>query len=72
MKVILYTVDMRLNPQDEHQVLVPSMMPWSEENEALARELAYDGEISVVEMDDPTPVQEPTTDEVVNALLGVE
>lgn len=72
MKTIKYTVDMRLNPHDKHAVLVPCMLPWSEENEALAKGMAYDGEISIEEIDDPVPVQEPTTDEILNALLGVE
>ena len=41
-------------------------------NYAIAEKEAYNGEITVEDDGEPDPVQEPTTDDILNALLGVE
>ena len=40
-------------------------------NYAIAEKEAYNGEITVEDDGEPEPVQEPTTDDILNALLGV-
>lgn len=46
-------------------------MTWSETNEAIAGREACNGEYTIEEDGQPEPAAEPTTDEVINALLGV-
>lgn len=41
-------------------------------NYAIAEKEAYNGEITVEDDGEPDPSIEPTTDEILNALLGVE
>ena len=41
-----------------------------ESNYSIAEKEAYNGEITVEEI--PDPVTEPTTDDILNAMLGVE
>lgn len=42
-----------------------------EANYAIAEKEAYNGEITVEDDGEPEPVKEPTTEELLNALLGV-
>ena len=41
------------------------------ENEELAKREAYNGEYTIEDDGEPEPETEPSTDEVLNALLGV-
>ena len=53
------------------EVLFPSKMDWSEANEEIAKREAYNGEYTIEDDGLPEPVAEPTTDEILNAMLGV-
>ena len=44
---------------------------WSDTNEEIAKREAYNGEYTIEDDEEPEPEQEPSTDEVLNALLGV-
>lgn len=46
-------------------------MTWSEANEEIAKAEAYNGEYTIEDDGQPEPVAEPTTDDVINTLLGV-
>lgn len=46
-------------------------MPWSEFNENIAKTEAVNGEYEIYDDGQPGPVVEPTTDEILNAMLGV-
>lgn len=46
-------------------------MPWSEANEEIAKAEADDGEYTIVDDGQPEPEAVETTDDVLNALLGV-
>lgn len=50
--------------------LMPVILGWSEANEEIARREAYNGQYTI-EDDEEIVVAEPTTDEILNALLGV-
>lgn len=58
------------NPQFE-EILYPVIMGWNEANEEIAKKEAYNGEYTIEDDGLPEPVAEPTTDEVLNAMLGV-
>lgn len=49
----------------------PVEMGWNETNEEIAKKEADKGEYTVEDDGQPDPVIEPTTDDVLNALLGV-
>lgn len=57
---------------DMKQIFLEKAMPWSEANEAIAAKEAVGGEYTVEDDGQPEPVTEPTTDEIINAMLGVE
>ena len=46
-------------------------MPWSESSESIAKMEALNGEYEIYDDGQPEPVVEPTTDEILNAMLGV-
>lgn len=52
-------------------MILDKEMGFSEENEQIAKREAYNGEYTIVDDGQPELVYEPTTDEVLNALLGV-
>ena len=54
----------------EREVLTVMSVPDTESGRALAEKEAY-GEITPYDDGMPEPVSEPTTDDVINALLGV-
>lgn len=56
------------NP-DIEQFFLEKSMGWSEANEEIAKQEAYKGEYTVEEVSEP--VAEPTTDDILNAMLGV-
>lgn len=55
----------------EREVLTEMSVPDNENGRVLAEKEAYNGEITVEDDGEPEPVNEPTTEELLNALLGV-
>ena len=54
------------------KILKPQIAsPVSSENIELVKQIAYNGEYTIEDDGEPEPEQEPSTDEVLNALLGV-
>ena len=51
--------------------LMEKGLSYCEANEEIAKKEAYMGEYTVEDDGQPEPVAEPTTDDVLNALLGV-
>lgn len=51
--------------------LFPVELPWSEVNEEIAKAEADNGEYEIVDDGQPEPEAAVTTDDVLNALLGV-
>lgn len=51
-------------------ILLPKELPYTEENIAIAEDEAYNGEYFIEDDGHPEVIQE-TTDDVLNALLGV-
>lgn len=69
MKMLVYNI---LQSEDENGVVLSEkMMQWSEANEEIAKAEAYNGEYTIEEIEVPVPVIEPTADEILNAMLGV-
>ncbi len=56
----------------QQEVICTVTLPWSAENEERAKREAYNGAYEIIDDGQPEPVREPTTDEILNALLGVE
>ena len=54
---------------EDKEVVSYSIMDYSPEAEEMAKEKAYGGDYEIFE--DGEPVAEPTTDDVLNAMLGV-
>ena len=53
------------------QIFRDKSMTWSEANEEIAKKEAYNGEYTIEDDGQPEPVAEPTTEEILNAMLGV-
>lgn len=53
------------------QHFIPKDIPYSTETLAVAKREAYNGEYEIYDDGQPEPVAEPTTDEIINAMLGV-
>ena len=49
----------------------PVEMGWNEVNEEIAKREADNGEYTIEDDGTPEPVAEPTADEILNAMLGV-
>lgn len=58
------------NP-DIEQVFLEKSMGWSDANEEIAKKEAYNGEYTIEDDGRPEPEKQETTDDVLNALLGV-
>ena len=76
MKVLKYRLMTEVNRgTEEHPDIVQTFsdvsLGWSEANEGLAKREAYNGEYTIEDDGEPEPESEPSTDEVLNALLGV-
>ena len=76
MKIIKYNLCIRVNHGTEEapvwkEILSPVEMGWNEVNEEIAKQEAYNGEYTIEDngVEEPVPVE--TTDDVLNALLGV-
>lgn len=52
------------------QIFIDKSMGWSEANEEIAKQEAYNGEYTIEDDGQPEP-DNTTTDDVLNALLGV-
>lgn len=56
----------------EHdEILLEKAMSYSESNMEIVKSEAYNGEYEIVDDGEPELVAEPTTDDVLNAMLGV-
>jgi len=53
------------------EILIPVEMGWNEINEEIAKREAYNGEYTVEDDGQPEPETDASTDDVLNALLGV-
>lgn len=65
MKILKY------NLCTEEEILLPVTMGWNEANEEIAKREAYNGEYTIEDDGQPEPKTEVSTDDVLNALLGV-
>lgn len=76
MKRIYYFFDNPINkgteesPDLEHNLFEKSL-PYSETNEEIAKAEAYNGEYTIDDDGESEPIPAETTDDVLNALLGV-
>ena len=73
MKILKYNFCTRINHGTEEapvweEILSPVTMGWNKTNEEIAKAEAYKGEYTIVDDGQPEP---ETTDNVLNALLGV-
>ena len=76
MKVLKYRLMTEVNHGTEEQPDIQKTfsgvsLGWSEANEEIAKREAYNGEYTIEDDGEPEPETEPSTDEVLNALLGV-
>jgi heat shock protein HspQ len=71
MKMLKYEL-YQSTTEEGVDITITKEMPWSEVNEENAKQEAYKGEYEIFDDGEPEPVQEPTTDDILNALLGVE
>ena len=76
MKRIQYYFNIPVNNGTEEEPqwedsLYRKNIPYSEANEEIAKKEAYNGEYTIEDDGQPEPVAEPTTDEILNAMLGV-
>lgn len=72
MKKIVYKVLGKTTTEDvEAKVLCGVERPYSEANEEIAESEAYNGEYTIEDDGQPEPEQSLTTDDILNALLGV-
>lgn len=66
-KVLKYN----LCTDENESILIPVEMGWNEVNEEIAKREACNGEYTIEDDGQPEPEAKETTDDVVNALLGV-
>lgn len=76
MKILKYNLCTKVNHGTEEEpkfeeILSPVEMGWNEANEEIAKKEAYNGEYTIEDDGQPEPVAEPTTDDILNAILGV-
>lgn len=75
-KIIKYQYCSKVNRGTEEspmweEILSDVEMGWNEVNEETAKREAYNGEYTIEDDGQPEPVAEPTADEILNAMLGV-
>ena len=76
MKILKYNLCTRVNHGTEEapkweNILSAVTMGWNEANEEIAKREAYKGEYTIEDDGQPEPEPVETTDDVLNALLGV-
>jgi hypothetical protein len=76
MKIIKYKLCTKVNHGTEEEpvweeILNPVEMGWNEANVEIAKAEAYNGEYTIEDDGQPEPEQSLTTDDILNALLGV-
>lgn len=76
MKILKYNLCTLVNHGTEEEpkieeVITQVEMGWNEINEETAKREAYNGEYTIEDDGRPESVAEPTTDEILNAMLGV-
>lgn len=76
MKVLKYRLMTEVNlgteeQPDIQQIFSDVSLGWSEANEELAKREAWNGEYTIEDDGEPEPESEVTTDDVLDALLGV-
>ena len=76
MKILKYNLCTKVNhgTEDEPKIeetLFPVIMGWNEANEEIAKREAHNAEYTIEDAGRPTPEAEPTTDNILNAMLGV-
>lgn len=76
MKKLKYNLCTKINNGTEEspvweEILTSVEMGWNESNEEIAKREAHNGEYTIEDDGQPEPVVEPTTDEILNAMLGV-
>ena len=69
-KIISYQFAVGEDSQGEH-ALQDKHLDWSEANEEIAKKEAHNGEYTIEDDGRPEPAAEPTADEILNAMLGV-
>ena len=76
MKVLKYYLCTKVNTgttEDPYFVdaLSPVVMDWNEVNEETAKKESYNGEYTIEDDGRPDLVAEPTADDIINSMLGV-
>ncbi len=76
MKILKYNLCTIINHGTEEEpkieeILSPVTMGWNEANEEIAKAEAYNGEYTIEDDGQPEPETEASTDDVLNAMLGV-
>ena len=77
MKIIKYkflSAEINHGTEEEpkiEQIFLEKRMGWSEANEEIAKKEAWGGEYTIEDDGQPKPEAVETTDDVLNALLGV-
>lgn len=76
MKILKYNLCTKVDhgTEDEpkiEEILYPVTMGWNEANEEIAKKEAYNGEYTIEDDGQPESVAEPTTDDILDAMLGV-
>ena len=57
--------------EENEENLIPVEMGWNEVNEEIAKREAYKGEYTIEDDGQPEPATEVSTDDVLDAMLGV-
>jgi hypothetical protein len=70
MKILKYNLLQSVTESGE-TILAEKTMSWSEANEENAKREAYKGEYTIEDDGQPEPEPVETTDDILNALLGV-
>lgn len=76
MKILKYNICTKVNHGTEEEpkteeVLSAVTMGWNETNEEIAKKEAHNGEYTIEDDGQPEPESVETTDDILNALLGV-
>lgn len=76
MKYFKYLIVNRTNVGTEEEPMweesfYEKKMPYADFREEIVKAEAYNGEYTIEDDGQPDPVAEPSTDEIINAMLGV-